>query len=126
MSSDRYPPVIAWAVVYPIGMRAYGGGQHALFMEQTTASLRASGASGAEVRKLVEEAVILRKFDGYVPADQASSMRYRIAELEARVLELEAIARKSTAWVPMPDPEPWALPHMAGRPNDAESEGGSV
>lgn len=93
--SDRAPPVTAWAVVYPVGMRAYGGGQHALFHTKATADLRASGSYGAEVRTLTEapeaaikEAVererdsLLRKFDAYVPADQASSMRYRIVELE--------------------------------------------
>lgn len=42
-----------------------------------------------------ERDALLRKFDGYVPADQASSMRYRIAELEAQVAALqEELARQ--------------------------------
>jgi hypothetical protein len=49
---------------------------------------------GGTVHELVEKAAILRKFDAYVPADQASSLRYRVAELEAQVEALqEELAR---------------------------------
>lgn len=33
-----------------------------------------------------------RRLDGWVPADQASSLRWRIAELEAQVVEIRAAA----------------------------------
>lgn len=98
-----YPPITAWAVVYPQGLRAYQGGRHALFLEHAAAAQRAGGTRGAELRTLsevsqsaidnavaLERATLLRKFDAYVPGDQASSLRWRIRELEEQVATLRA------------------------------------
>jgi hypothetical protein len=46
--------------------------------------------SGGRVVKMVDEAAILKKFEDYVPADVASSMRWRIQELEEQVKALQA------------------------------------
>lgn len=56
----------------------------ALIQDRARAELYAADHHGT-VHELVEKAAILRKFDAYVPADQASSLRYRVAELEAQV-----------------------------------------
>jgi len=61
------------------------------------AAVEYAALRGATVHKLVEEAPILRKFDGYVPADQASSMRYRIAELENIVERRDAALEAAQA-----------------------------
>ena len=42
MSFNTYPPITAWAVVYPQGLRAYQGGRHALFLDQAAAAVRAA------------------------------------------------------------------------------------
>lgn len=94
----KHPPITAWAVVYPTPMGAYSGGRYALFLDKSTAEMRAVGARGAELRTLAEvpqqaidEAVVrerahlLKKFDGYVPADQVSSLQWRVRELEAQI-----------------------------------------
>jgi hypothetical protein len=84
--------------------------QPALVQDRARANLLAAQRRGT-VHKLVEQAAILRKFDGYVPADQASSMRFRIVELEevvraevaergpllARIRELEAALQSAHA-----------------------------
>jgi cell division protein FtsB len=65
----------------------------ALIQDRARAELYAADHHGT-VHELVEKAAILRKFDAYVPADQASSLRYRVAELEAQVEALqEELAR---------------------------------
>lgn len=53
----------------------------ALLRDKARADDYAAACHGT-VHELVEKAAILRKFDAYVPADQASSMRFRIVELE--------------------------------------------
>lgn len=96
MTGRKIPPIVAYAVVYPGPMRCYQGGQYALFIERETAQQRAIGVSGAELlvlaevpQEAIDEAVanerasLLKKFDGYVPAADASSMAWRIRELEA-------------------------------------------
>ncbi len=66
-----------------------GDGMPALLRDRARADDYAAACHGI-VHKLVDEAAILRKFDGYVPADQASSMRYRIVELEEQAGYLRA------------------------------------
>ncbi len=68
-----------------------GDGMPALLRDRARADDYAAACHGI-VHKLVDEAAILRKFDGYVPADQASSMRWRILELE-EVVRSEVAAR---------------------------------
>lgn len=76
--------ITAYALRYGPGERDLG-----LYLDRARAD-NSAARMGGTVHKLVEEAAILRKFDAYVPADQASSMRYRILELEAQVAELRA------------------------------------
>jgi hypothetical protein len=63
----------------------------ALFNDRGRADRYAAQHHGT-VHKLVEEAAILRKFDGYVPADQVCSLRFRILELE-ECLRVDAAER---------------------------------
>lgn len=74
--------ITAYAVITP------GVELPALLRDRARAEDYAAIVRGT-VHTLVDEAAILRKFDAYVPADQASSMRYRIAELEAQVEALQ-------------------------------------
>lgn len=71
----------------------WGNGSRSMYLDRGAADLAVSKHGDGTVHKLVEEAAILRKFDAYVPADQASSMRYRIAELEAQVARLQTAMR---------------------------------
>lgn len=47
------------------------------------------GARCAEEAAHRERAALLRKFDAYVPADVASSMRWRILELEQQIANMK-------------------------------------
>lgn len=72
--------ITATAVKYPDGTVG-------LFTDPVRAELHAAQAH-ATVHDLVEKAAILRKFDGYEPADRVSALRWRIIELEERVQQL--------------------------------------
>lgn len=61
----------------------------AIIQDRARAELVAANRHGT-LHKLVDEAAILRKFDGYVPADQVASLRWRVVELEAALQSAHA------------------------------------
>ena len=75
--------------VYAATKPNLGRDRYALTPDREVADAIAFSCAG-RVIELVDKAAILRKFDDYVPADVASSMRWRIRELEAQVAELRA------------------------------------
>lgn len=98
------PPLEAYAV-------RMTDGDVAIFKFRDNALAVQAVFEWSTLHRLVDEKAVALKYDGYVPADQVSSLQWRVRELEEQVRELKAEQKWNELQIaPLPVCRPWPLP----------------